>query len=273
MERAGILIRTRFSVRNPGEITGYSVTLPGHVDTQGWPIWYGGGRLSAGLALPRLHRAWKTSHFDRSIPISPQERRAIWSDVTSVVGRAAEHIRCCAGTDPSAAADAAWATADALRSAASVLHGGPSGELLGQAADGYDRAAREIGGRRPGRSPAGVDLRTGARLLSLLGRGGTRPPLAALHLVISLLALAAESVKLRDVQQRIVQADAARTVEVDLRQAAYQAQLPVSGQPWAVEPSQEDSARAIGIAQVDFPRPLHSPASVGSPRSRPSQAG
>jgi hypothetical protein len=213
MERAGILIRTRFSVRDSGEITGYSVTLPGHVDMQGQPIWYGGGRLSAGLTLPRLRHGWNTSHFDHSIPISPQERRAIWCDVTAAADRAAEHIRRCAGRDPSAAADVVWATADTLRAAASVMHGGPSGELLGQAADRYDRAARETDGRIPGRSPGGVDLRTAARLLTLLGRGSTRPPLAALHLVMSLLALAAEVAKLRDVQQRIVQADASRTVE------------------------------------------------------------
>ena len=43
--RLGVLVRERFSEVNPGEVTGYAVTLPGCTGTDGAPRWYGGGRL------------------------------------------------------------------------------------------------------------------------------------------------------------------------------------------------------------------------------------
>lgn len=46
----------------PGEITGYSVALPGDTTADGRggrrPVWYGGGKLASDLTLPRLRRRW-----------------------------------------------------------------------------------------------------------------------------------------------------------------------------------------------------------------------
>jgi len=50
---AGVLVRKRFSTRNPGEVTGYAVALPADT-TPGGPVWFGGGKLAADLTLPRL---------------------------------------------------------------------------------------------------------------------------------------------------------------------------------------------------------------------------
>jgi hypothetical protein len=58
LRATGILVRLRFSEINPGEVTGYAVTLPGHTGSDGEPRWYGGGRLADGLALPQLRRYW-----------------------------------------------------------------------------------------------------------------------------------------------------------------------------------------------------------------------
>ena len=44
LRETGVLVRLRFSEINPGEVTGYAVTLPGHTDQDGTPRWYGGGR-------------------------------------------------------------------------------------------------------------------------------------------------------------------------------------------------------------------------------------
>src|SRR5215472_9514562 len=49
---AGVLVRLRFSDTGPGQVTGYAVGLPGHDGSDGAPLWYGGGRLAAGLTLP-----------------------------------------------------------------------------------------------------------------------------------------------------------------------------------------------------------------------------
>lgn len=49
------------------------------------------------------------------------ERNSIWKHAVQVASRAAAEIRHLAGTDPDAAADAAWAAADTLHAAASAL--------------------------------------------------------------------------------------------------------------------------------------------------------
>ena len=46
LREAGVLVRMRFSETDPGEVTGYAVTLPGHTAPEGGPRWYGGGRLA-----------------------------------------------------------------------------------------------------------------------------------------------------------------------------------------------------------------------------------
>jgi hypothetical protein len=58
LRETGVLVRPRFSEINPGQVTGYAVALAGHVGEDGAPLWYGGGRLAAGLTLPQLRAAW-----------------------------------------------------------------------------------------------------------------------------------------------------------------------------------------------------------------------
>ena len=50
LEMVGLLVRKRFSQREPGQVTGYAVARPGHVNGQGAPVWFGGGKLAAELA-------------------------------------------------------------------------------------------------------------------------------------------------------------------------------------------------------------------------------
>jgi hypothetical protein len=61
LDQAGVLVRKRFSVSNPGQVTGYSVALPGDTTKDGGPVWYGGGKLAADLSWPKLRQRW-TSH-------------------------------------------------------------------------------------------------------------------------------------------------------------------------------------------------------------------
>jgi hypothetical protein len=58
IEARGALARPRYSTARPGEITGYSVSLPGDTSPGGRPIWYGGGKLASDLTLPRLRQRW-----------------------------------------------------------------------------------------------------------------------------------------------------------------------------------------------------------------------
>ncbi len=62
IEARGALVRPRPSTTHPGEITGYSVALPGDTTADGRsgrrPVWYGGGKLASDLTLPRLRQRW-----------------------------------------------------------------------------------------------------------------------------------------------------------------------------------------------------------------------
>ncbi|MFI5068127.1 MAG: relaxase/mobilization nuclease domain-containing protein, partial [Streptosporangiales bacterium] len=83
LREAGVLVRPRFSEINPGEVTGYAVTLPGHTGPDGAPRWYGGGRLADGLTLPQLRRRWnqdRTSTGPRagSFRFTTPEREAFY---------------------------------------------------------------------------------------------------------------------------------------------------------------------------------------------------
>ena len=58
LEAAGVLVRQRFSARNPGQVTGYAVALPGDTGKDGGPVWFGGGKLAADLSWPKLRCRW-----------------------------------------------------------------------------------------------------------------------------------------------------------------------------------------------------------------------
>ena len=167
LDRAGILVRKRFSISNPGQVTGYSVALPGDTAKDGGPVWYGGGKLAADLSWPKLQERRtpaRTAPGRPHLTLTAEERNAIWDHATRAAADATAQIRILAWTNPAAAADAAWATSDTLHMAAAAL----GSRILRQAADAYDRAARPPYGRLPPPSLAGNRLRQAARLLSAL---------------------------------------------------------------------------------------------------------
>ena len=154
LAQAGVLVRLRHSTTSPGQVTGYAITLPGHAGPDRAPRWYGGGRLAAGLTLPQLRRHWAqppngAPGRGRAFWFTAPERDTIYQHASRQAAAAAAHIRRCAYSDPAAAADAAWAAADALHVAARALRS----PVLRCAADTYDRAARAGYGRIPRLQP------------------------------------------------------------------------------------------------------------------------
>jgi hypothetical protein len=131
-------------------------------------------------------------------PFTAAERNAIWDHAARSAGWAAAQVRALAGTDPAAAADAAWAASDTLHAAAAALRSRP----LRQAADAYDRAARAPYARIPAPTPAGNSLRRAARLIYL----AKDPSLAPVVLILRLASLAEAVAGLREAQQRAAQA-------------------------------------------------------------------
>jgi len=218
---AGLLVRPRFSQRDPEQITGYSVAVPGDRAANGQPIWFGGGKLATDLSWTKLARRWADSPtpVTPGNPTSGATRSAAWTRATRAAAEGADAVRRLAVTDPGAAADTAHATGDALTAAARVVEGRQGGPLT-DAATAYQRAGRELWGRTPARTITGDSIRAAARLLMLTRRARRDESTQLLHLVTQFIALSEAVARLRDIQGRAAQAAAARDTAIRLRLVA-----------------------------------------------------
>jgi hypothetical protein len=109
LRASGVLVRERFSEINPGEVTGYAVTLGGCAGSDGTLRWYGGGRLHDSLTLPRLRAGWAQGErgvMERSgaFRITAPERAEIYRHAARQAAVAAKHVRRCAADDPGSGA-------------------------------------------------------------------------------------------------------------------------------------------------------------------------
>jgi hypothetical protein len=260
LDQAAMLVRKRFSVTSPGQVTGYSVALPGDTAKDGEPVWYGGGKLAADLSWPKLQQRWTPARTAPSRPqlsLTPGERNAIWDHAARAAADATAQIRNLAWTDPAAAADAAWATSDTLHTAAAAL----GSRILHQAADAYDRAARPPYGRIPPPTPAGNQLRQAARLLSALAYLTGDRSMTPIVLITRLAALAEAIAELRESQQYAAQAAAALAAAEHLHAATH----PV---PPAQPLPTQSASTAAQLAGQSFPQPAR-PATPGQPDPAP----
>ena len=271
LDQAGVLVRKRFSVTSPGQVTGYSVALPGDTTKDGGPVWYGGGKLAADLTWPKLRQRWTP---DRATPGRPHpdltagERTAIWEHATRAAADATAQIRNLAWTNPAAAADAAWATSDTLHVAAAML----GSRILRQAADAYDRAARAPYGRIPPPTPVGNQLRQAARLLSAFAYITQDRSMAPLVLIAKLAALAEAVAELRQSQQHAAQAAAALHAARHLHAATAPARQPRPAPSPRTHPDPQPDG-AAQLAAMSFPklaRPGRQPSAPGQPGPGPA---
>jgi hypothetical protein len=260
LEQAGVLVRKRYSVANPGQVTGYAVALPGNTTKAGEPVWYGGGKLAADLSWPRLCQRWtRTARPDS--PLTAAEADAMWEYAARTAADATSRIRSCTATgNPAAAADAACAASDALHVAAAAL----DSRDLRQAADELDRAARQPWGRIPSPTPAGNQLRHAARIISAYAYLTGDRTLTAVVLLVRLAALAEAIAEMRESQQRAAQAAAAlraaRHLRTATRPATATARPPgrpaTAAAPPQPKPARTRPANTAELAQLSFPAPL-----------------
>ena len=252
LDQAGITVRQRHSTTNPGQVTGYAVALPSDTTKDGGPVWYSGGKLAADLTWPKLTQRW---HPARQAPglrpadtrLTAAERAALFDHAVQAAANATAHIRAHAATNPAAAADAAQAASDTLHIAAALL----GSRSLRQAADFYDRAAREPDGRIPAPTQTGNQLRRAARLMAAYARlSGTRTSTAAI-LIFQFAALAEAVAELRQAQQRGAQARAAL--------AAAQQLHTVRPAPPAQPKAPPRARTAADLAATSFPGPVVPP--------------
>jgi hypothetical protein len=89
--QTGVQVRVRYSTKYPGQVTGYSVALPGDTTRDGTAVWYGGGKLAADLSWPRLAQRWAAGQQPVP-PLRIEERQQLWEYAASVAGHAAAQI-------------------------------------------------------------------------------------------------------------------------------------------------------------------------------------
>jgi hypothetical protein len=270
----GVLVRLRFSEINPGQVTGYSVALPGHLSPVGETIWHGGGRLAAGLSLPQLRLRWNSRSAGQSgrhgmIGFTTMERDAVFDYAARQAADAAERIRRHAASDPAQAADLAHAVAGTLHVAARVMRS----QVLQAAADVYDRASRMPYGRVPARTKEGTQLRAAARMLAMTGPSTADNTLAMIALAVKLAALAIAVGDLRQAQQHATQAAAARTAAGHMQTAFTRARSsparPVSMSASRARPDQQDAVPAIASGACPAPAQPSLAPSRGTAAARP----
>jgi hypothetical protein len=95
LRSTGIEMRLRHSSRDPDQITGYAVALPGNTTASDAPIFHSGGKLAADLSLPRLRTRWNP---DTSLATARRSAARLNPPFAEVYGRAA-HL---AGRAPTA---------------------------------------------------------------------------------------------------------------------------------------------------------------------------
>nr|WP_230416933.1 relaxase/mobilization nuclease domain-containing protein [Micromonospora tarapacensis] len=256
LRSAGVLVRLRHSTINPDEVTGYAVGLPDHHTSTGETVWYGGGRLAPDLTLPQLRRRWDSGpgmspHGDARHAGQPgtRHRANAFRRATTAANDGARHLAGMQPSDWDGIASLAEAAGDVLASTARAFEGRRGGPLT-DASETFDRATREPHRRRPGRlHPASGQLRSMSRLISTVGRlTSDDDTAAALQLVLRMSMIADNVATLREAQDRIHQARAARIVAERLRRiaTASRSQVPLPADrayTAAVRPSEERAAR------------------------------
>jgi hypothetical protein len=220
LRREGIELRLRYSRRDPDQITGYSVALPGNTTANGDLIFHSGGKLAADLSLPRLRTRWNP---DASLSEARRGAARLNPAFAEVYAAAAAIVRVAAARlhhGTSDAATVAAGAADVLAAMASAWEeriGGP----LTTAAELLDRAIHQRAGPATApRGSAGYRLRAIARLIAILGPARTDRDLdQALALIASIARFADTLGDLHRAMQRLHRADAARTAATALRTA------------------------------------------------------
>ena len=263
--RPGLLVRLRSGTTGPGQVAGYAVSLPGlthHRD--GGQLWYGGATLDEQLSLPALRHRWRAGRpgaAPGAAFFAGSGAAGIFRYAAGAAEAAARQIQATPGT--AEAADAAWAAADVLTTAAEVT-GSPE---LAQAADRFSRAARASWGRIPAPSAAGAGLRTAAYLLAACHPGGQRRSVARSALITALAGLARAVTDMHAAQQRLLQATAARAAAEGLAAAATQPPAPPAATAGARLGGTETPGPPVTVRPRAAGRPGRMP-----PRRRPGPA-
>lgn len=280
----GIVLRQRYSTINPGEVTGYSVGVPGDANESGHQITFGGAKLAPDLSLPRLRARWAVPQdspppsppsTSYTPPASAEERRRVLAKATAATKAAAQEITRLAKTNPTASTPLGYAAADLARAAAAVLEERDKPGPLIQAAEDISRASREAWSRIPTPTDTSRALRDTGRALLLLRRLPKGRGREAAALLAQLGALADAITQLRAAQDRLAHAQAATQATVAYLASSTQPEMvgagAAAGRGGATAPTTQNPPRPVPLIHPGPPlsRPGHPPTPTQPYRPRP----
>ncbi|MEW2265958.1 relaxase/mobilization nuclease domain-containing protein [Streptomyces sp. NPDC047853] len=195
---AGLRVKRR--IAPDGNVTGYSVALPGDRDGGQKPVWFPGTRLAPDLSLPRVRERWSGT------PVNPAAAPAdVWRAAAEKVRAAADQLG--AGGLHQGAGDVA-ALGDLIVTAAVVSPYLVRSQMR-KAAYEYERASRAPTVRQmegQARELYRESTQVLARSVSSVGRNDT---VAALGFLLALVTAVEASRRWHQAQEHRVQAEAA----------------------------------------------------------------
>ncbi|MFF3256473.1 relaxase/mobilization nuclease domain-containing protein [Actinacidiphila glaucinigra] len=208
LQAAGIRIKQRTAP--DGNVTGYSVALPGDRDGAARAVWFSGTKLAWDLSLPRVRERW-----GRPIPTASLAPAQAWQLAEEKIRAAAQQLG--AGGLRQGAGDVA-ALGDLVVVAAMTA---PElvREQLRSAASEYERAARAPGARDL-EGQARELYRTSSQALTTASTSaGRHDTVAVLGLLVALATAVAASHRWHEAQHHRAQAEAAGRAGRLLREA------------------------------------------------------
>ena len=164
---ANLAVRPRFAADGRQAVVGYSVGVRGENI-----VWYGGGRLSTDLTLPKLRSLWGSDADTQGAAVAAWKREAPnpvgretqrygatqWREAAGHVSRVLDKLVAIPGTDDATWRAMASETAGVVANLAARLEGDHTGALT-RAADQLSAAAHRPSHIRAERSKAGAEFR------------------------------------------------------------------------------------------------------------------
>lgn len=203
-------LRVKQRIAPDGNVTGYSVALPGDRNPAQEPIWFSGARLAPDLSLPRVRERWSAS-----VPtprVSPGET---WQVAEQKVRAAADEL----GAEGLHQGAGDVAALGDLIVVAAVVSPRLVRDQMKQAAREFERASRAPGDRAL-EGQARTLYRESAQLLSQSAAGvGRNDAAAALGFLLALVQAVEASRRWHEAQEHRAQAQASGRAGKLLREA------------------------------------------------------
>lgn len=224
LSKAGIRVQQRTAP--DGNVTGYSVALPGDRTREGRAIWYSGSRLAPDLSLPRVRERW--AGRDGVTPKRPTTRAEAWQQAAVQVEQAATALSRAGDAE---GAGIVSALGDVLTTYSADAPRMVRAEIK-DAARAFERAARAPAATRAsGQARKHLTDATQSLVLGGMMASAGSETAAAIALIHALFLAAIAAHRWHQARQYRMQAEGASTASWNLRAAVEMTRGAATGGP------------------------------------------